>query len=171
MALAGTAPINQKSVILKNAKLQKEQGFVSDHYLNFFTKQNIEYTLDSPKVEKFQDLVHIKQSINFKYNGNETELLSGLSPTPAVGVHPRTYLEHTWNNFLFNNIAEFDMYGGVFHKTDEIESDAVVMIRKLTWNKNRVLIHAGCGVIEESSYLEELEESKLKIANVMRLFL
>ena len=171
VSLAGTVKVGEQKKLLNDKKLNNEHSIVTRHFAHYFEENNIPYKIFSKGMEPFQNLVHLKQGIEFSYSGSDECLISSLSPTPAIGVAPRKKLNSTWNQFIFNQNKENRAYGGTFHWQDETKNDAIVMIRNIQWKNNFLKVNAGCGIVTDSDLETELAESKRKIASVMELLL
>ena len=171
VSLAGTTSKEQSSKMLNDSRFNTEQGLVTEHFKEIFSKKNLPFNISKTQLEPYHNLVHLKQNIDFKYEGDGESLISELAPTPAVGIYPVRFLDKYWDNFVFNHESDFDLYGGVFHYNQSGKSDAIVMIRNIQWVNNLIYINAGCGIIKQSNFDEELKESKSKIVSVLELLL
>lgn len=98
------------------------------------------------------------------------ELIRLLHPTPAVGCLPR-------GDGLITSLAEMRRrvgcpasFGAPFGLIHEGAFHAVISIRGLFWEGDRIDLPAGCGLIAESRFERELAELALKRDAVRRIF-
>jgi menaquinone-specific isochorismate synthase len=114
--------------------------------------------LDLGPIVHFQSLIDVELEESIPV---ET-LLRKLHPTPALGPLPRT--KETMDLLLgwrarLGCPTEFGAPFGLWH---ENEFRAVVAIRGIWWQGDRVMLPAGCGVIEASRVVNEWRELRLK---------
>lgn len=169
MALAGTAKSDDREVFAVDEKEIREHEYVAQTL--------VAKLLDLGQVERFPreildlgTIVHFLTLIRLEIESALTpeDLLRRLHPTPALGPLPRTAetlaLLLDWRERL-GCPAEF---GAPFGLWDNGRFDAVVCIRGIWWNDARLMLPAGCGVIEPSRLVNEWRELRLKREAVKR---
>ncbi|MBC7979363.1 MAG: chorismate-binding protein [Armatimonadetes bacterium] len=169
MALAGTARLEDETVFGVDEKEIREHEYVAQtlvaKLLDLGTLERQER-----KVLRLGSIVHFLTGITVDLEKNQEpqRLLRRLHPTPALGPLPRTdqtmAMLIKWRKRL-NCPAEF---GAPFGVWDGGAFEAVVAIRGLWWNRERVALPAGCGMIEASRLVNEWRELRLKREAVKR---
>ncbi|MGJ8632429.1 MAG: chorismate-binding protein [Luteolibacter sp.] len=163
MALAGTAKQDDEEVFGVDEKEIREHEYVAQtlvaKLLDLGSLKRRER-----EILKLGSIVHFLTGISVDLE-NELEprrLLRRLHPTPALGPLPRTdqtmAMLSEWRERL-GCPAEF---GAPFGVWDEGNFEAVVAIRGIWWQGNRVFLPAGCGVIEAGRLVNEWRELRLK---------
>ena len=169
MALAGTARSEDQEVFAVDEKEIREHEYVAQTLVSKL--------LELGRVERLPreildlgSIVHFLTTINLTLSsiqGAEV-LLKKLHPTPALGPLPRTM--ETLGRLL-DWRARLDCpesFGAPFGLWDEGRFDAIVAIRGIWWDGNRMMLPAGCGVIEASRLVNEWRELRLKREAVKR---
>lgn len=169
MALAGTARSDDRDVFAVDEKEIREHEYVAQTLVSKL--------VDLGKIERFSreildlgSIVHFLTTIGLDLHSPQSPdaLLRRLHPTPALGPLPRTAetlgLLLNWRERL-GCPAQF---GAPFGLWDEGRFDAIVAIRGIWWEGNRLLLPAGCGVIEASRLVNEWRELRLKREAVKR---
>jgi menaquinone-specific isochorismate synthase len=165
-ALAGT--IKKASEI--DEKLENEHQLVVDDICNKLqgVSQNLE--VQERKLLGFKDFFHLYTPIIGRVEAIDFDLVRILSPTAALGGYPQSSYFDYLQESIFEQNKNFDPYGGVFLFNSGDFFRATVMIRSISWCENKLYVHAGCGVVEESTLEQELNESKMKIQAVLDIF-
>ncbi|RYD22726.1 MAG: hypothetical protein EOP88_06955 [Verrucomicrobiaceae bacterium] len=169
MALAGTARSDDRDVFAVDEKEIREHEYVAQTLVSKL--------VDLGKIERFSReildlglIVHFLTTIGLDLHSPQSpdSLLRRLHPTPALGPLPRTTetlgLLLNWRERL-ECPAQF---GAPFGLWDEGQFDAVVAIRGIWWDDTRLMLPAGCGVIEASRLVNEWRELRLKREAVKR---
>lgn len=169
MALAGTARSEDRDVFAVDEKEIREHEYVAQSLvaklvdLGQLQRQPREI-LDLGSIVHFLTLIQLDLHAAM----NIGELLRRLHPTPALGPLPRT-------GATMDKLLEWRMrlgcppeFGAPFGLWDNGRFDAVVAIRGVWWDENRLRIPAGCGVIEASRLVNEWRELRLKREAVKR---
>jgi len=171
MALAGTAKADERDVFSVDGKEIREHEFVAQTLVAKLSDIG-HVARGEREMMDLGQLVHFHTSIDVELFASceIDDLIRRLHPTPALGPLPRT--EETlkmlsdWRSSLscpsyFG--APFGLLrNGVFH--------AVVAIRSVHWDGNKIAIPAGCGVIEASRLVNEWRELRLKREAVKNSF-
>jgi len=169
MALAGTARSDDRSVFAVDEKEIREHEYVAQTLVSKLLdlgqiQRSEREILDLGSIVHF--LTHI--SLDLQSARTADELVRKLHPTPALGPLPRTVetlsLLFDWRNRL-GCPKEF---GAPFGLCDHGKFDAVVAIRGIWWENDRIRLPAGCGIIEASRLVNEWRELRLKREAVKR---
>ena len=169
MALAGTARSNDRDVFAVDEKEIREHEYVAQTLVSKLLdlgriERSEREILDLGSIVHF--LTHIQVALY--QPGNATELIRRLHPTPALGPLPRTGETLAqlidWRQRLGCPVG----FGAPFGLWDEGKFQAVVAIRGIWWDGNRVSLPAGCGIIEASRLVNEWRELRLKREAVKR---
>lgn len=169
MALAGTARSDDREVFAVDEKEILEHEYVSQtlvsKLLDLGTIERSERKiLDLGSIVHF--LTHIR--VDLHQPGSASELLLRLHPTPALGPLPRT--PQTLASLIDwrQRLGCPSGFGAPFGLWNEGKFQAVVAIRGIWWDGNRVSVPAGCGIIEASRLVNEWRELRLKREAVKR---
>ncbi len=169
MALAGTAREDDREVFAVDEKEIREHEYVAQtlvaKLLDLGTLRR------RPRgILDLGPIVHFLTWIEVELDRPQTpdELLLRLHPTPALGPLPRTTETMAalldWRERL-GCPAEF---GAPFGLWEEGRFDAVVAIRGVWWQGDRLSLPAGCGIIEASRLVNEWRELRMKREAVKR---
>lgn len=169
MALAGTARSDDREVFAVDDKEIREHEYVAQTLVSKL--------LDLGKLERcpreILDLgliVHFLTTIRVDLHTHLTpeELIQKLHPTPALGPLPRTV--ETMEKLLEwrTRLGCPAGFGSPFGLWEDGSFTSVVAIRGIWWDGRRVMIPAGCGIIEASRLVNEWRELRLKREAVKR---
>jgi len=163
MALAGTARSEDREVFAVDEKEIREHEYVAQSLVSKL--------LDLGQIERCSreildlgSIVHFLTTISLELPSPQTpeDLLRRLHPTPALGPLPRTAetlaLLLDWRDRL----SCPRQFGAPFGLWDQGGFEAVVAIRGVWWQGMKLLLPAGCGVIEASRLVNEWRELRLK---------
>lgn len=163
MALAGTARREEREMLAVDEKEIREHEYVAKNLMAKLADmgqlvRHERAILDLGPIVHFQSLIDVDLDDTIPVEN----LLRKLHPTPALGPLPRT--KETMDLLLgwraqLGCPAEFGAPFGLWH---ENEFRAVVTIRGIWWQGDRVMLPAGCGVIEASRVVNEWRELRLK---------
>jgi menaquinone-specific isochorismate synthase len=171
MALAGTARVEDREVFKVDEKEIREHEYVTQALIAKLLDAG-EVVREKRDVLNLGAIVHFMTRIRVELSRRRTptEWLALLHPTPALGPHPRTVeslgMLRVWRERL-GAPAEF---GAPFGVVEGGRFDAVVAIRGLWWEGERIFLPSGCGVIEASRLVNEWRELRLKREAVKRFF-
>lgn len=168
LALAGTVELEDEfsaKNLLASAKDQREHALVIKDIKSKL--QNIGYKeIEVSKTEtvEFGPLVHLKTKIQARPDDiSVSKIIAKLHPTAALCGYPEekaiAYLKNLEHYQLH---GEERLFGGIFGVNCEDFSLAVVMIRNLQWEGNKLWIQSGCGIVEASDPKLELNEVRSK---------
>lgn len=172
MALAGTARSDDCAAFAVDEKEIREHEYVAQsmvsklHDLGHIDRSAREI-LNLGSIVHF--LTHFKQDLRTLPSAEE--LIKKFHPTPALGPLPRTNetlgLLLEWRQRLGCPLQ----FGAPFGLWDQGKFDAIVAIRGIWWKNNRLMLPAGCGVIEASRLVNEWRELRLKREAVKRFLI
>ena len=163
MALAGTARSEDRDVFAVDEKEIREHEYVAQSLM----AKLVDLGTPERSLREILDLggiVHFLTPLHMDLAGLVTpaDLVKRLHPTPALGPLPRNEITMRklmeWRRRL-GCPAEF---GAPFGVLDHGRFDAVVAIRGVWWQANRIRIPSGCGIIEASRLVNEWRELRLK---------
>jgi len=169
MALAGTARSEDRAVFAVDEKEIREHEYVAQTLVSKLVdlghvNRRAREILDLGSIVHFLTLF----SLDLECPQTPEMLIRRLHPTPALGPLPRTAetlaLLIEWRERL-GCPPEF---GAPFGLWDEGHFEAIVAIRGIWWDGHRLILPAGCGIIEASRLVNEWRELRLKREAVKR---
>ncbi|MES2475074.1 MAG: chorismate-binding protein [Verrucomicrobiota bacterium] len=169
MALAGTARSDDRVAFAADEKEIREHEYVAQTLVSKLQDLGIierseRAILDLGSIVHF--LTHIRVALHEP--GIASQLVRRLHPTPALGPHPRTGETLAQLIRWRDRSACPSAFGAPFGLWDHGKFRAVVAIRGIWWQENRLSLPAGCGVIEASRLVSEWRELRLKREAVKR---
>jgi menaquinone-specific isochorismate synthase len=170
MALAGTAkPGGQDSFTTDAKEIQEHElvaGFLQDTLAPLGP-----VTRGQREVSEAAGLTHFrtKVSVQLEAHHDLNSLVRRLHPTPAVGCLPR-------DSASLEKLAEYRrqldapaFFGAPFGLKIGDTFHAVVSIRGIAWDGDKVMLASGCGIVGGSAFDHEWRELRLKRESVARL--
>jgi len=176
-ALAGTISTNLKNFkeILKNdPKEVEEHNLVISDIKNKLTPYSNQINIEDTTCIKFGDIAHLQTEISFETKEPVTSenLIDFLSPTAALGGYPDELVYDYLQKLNYYQLEKDNrVFGGVFGIDIPGESFSLVAIRNVFWTTNKMTIHSGCGVVENSIPANEMKEVQNKRAVIERIFI
>jgi isochorismate synthase EntC len=172
MALAGTRPVARSAELLTDAKELREHRMVVDDIVRRLAPfGNLE--VGPLGVIELPTIAHLTTPIRFQESAGDRmsfgEMIRRLHPTAALGVSPRTDAGERWLREADRGIKR-KTFGAPFGLDTGDASTAVVAIRNLEWDRDRIRVGAGAGLLPESRLEREFEELRQKREQVKRLF-
>lgn len=157
IACAGTAFIEKADFMLKDPKLLKEHQIVIKG-LNRALKVFGKVLTGTTEMKSFSNLMHLITPIVVKgVNGNFSDLVAAMHPTPALGAFPKKKGCTALKNYdLCVPRARFGAPFGILEAKDHAVIH--VAIRNIQWKKGTITMTAGCGIVEESDLETEKQE-------------
>ena len=124
---------------------------------------------DRERIIKLRHVQHLQTlfSGHLKDNINDSDILSRLHPTPAVGGHPGdTAVKY------ISEIENYDRgwYAGPVGWIGRDVTGFAVGIRSGLVNGKSLTLYAGSGIVEGSDPLREWDENQTKLLNFTKLF-
>jgi menaquinone-specific isochorismate synthase len=174
MALAGTREVSRAEELLTDAKERREHRLVVDDIVRRLAPfGNIE--VGPLGLLRLPNIAHLITPIFFAENGgNErmsfAEMVRRLHPTAALGVSPRTSAGERWLREADRGVKR-RTFGAPFGiEREDRTSLALVAIRNVQWQSDRVRVGSGAGLLRESRLEREFEELRQKRDQVKALF-
>ncbi len=163
-ALAGSAKIEDKEILLSSKKDQLEHEFViSDlkEKLNHFTTSLL---VKPTELTPFKRMVHLKTPIEAQLKPDWTHqlLVSTLSPTAALGGYPSEVAKNFLQNSHYKKVNPKRFFGSAFGFKSKTINQVMVAIRCVQWDGQKLWIESGGGVVLQSTEEKELQEIRLK---------
>src|SRR5215212_1135418 len=173
MALAGTRPVARADELLTDAKELREHRLVVDDIVRRLAPfGNIE--VGALGVLRMPSIAHLVTPIFFAETGGVekmsfAEMVRRLHPTAALGVAPRTLAGERWLREVDRGVKR-RTFGAPFGVEREDRSAiALVAIRNLQLNRDRVRVGSGAGLLAESNLEREFDELRQKREQVKAL--
>jgi len=174
MALAGTREVSRAEELFTDAKEQREHRMVVDDIVRRLAPfGNIE--VGPLGLLRLPAIAHLITPIFFAENGGSekmsfAEMVRRLHPTAALGVSPRTQAGERWLREADRGVKR-RTFGAPFGVEREDRSAlALVAIRNVQWQHDRVRVGSGAGLLPESRLEREFEEMRQKRDQVKALF-
>lgn len=174
MALAGTRVRERQAELLTDAKeLREHRLVVEDIVRRIAPFGNVE--VDTLRIAELPGLSHLVTPIRFEESGagermSYADVVRRLHPTAALGVSPRTEAGERWLREADRGVKR-RTFGAPFGVEREDHSAiALVAIRNVQWNGDRIRIGSGAGLLAESVLEREFEELRQKRRQVRLLF-
>lgn len=169
MALAGTARVEDEDVFAVDEKEIREHEYVAQTLVSKLLDLG---TLRRRERDVLQlgSIVHFHTGItvDLAHPQDTQNLLRRLHPTPALGPLPRTDQTMAALAGWRSQLGCPEEFGAPFGVWESGRFEAVVAIRGLWWQGNRISLPAGCGIIEASRLVNEWRELRLKRDAVKR---
>ena len=174
MALAGTRPVARAEELLHDPKERREHRLVVDDIARRLSPfGNVE--IGPVGLLRLPNIAHLITPIFFAENGGSekmsfTEMVRRLHPTAALGVSPRTQAGERWLREADRGVKR-RTFGAPFGIEREDRSAlALVAIRNVQWEGDRIRVGSGAGLLAESQLDREFEELRQKRDQVKALF-
>jgi len=174
MALAGTRPVARAAELLSDPKEMLEHRMVVDDIVRRLAPfGNLE--VGSLGVLKLPSIAHLATPIRFEETlGSEkmsfAEMIRRLHPTAALGISPRTEAGERWLREADRGIKRRSFGAPFGIERDGRSALALVAIRNVQWQAERIRVGAGAGLLAESRLEREFEELRQKREQVKTLF-
>lgn len=169
MALAGTARQEDEAVFGVDEKEIREHEYVAQTLVAKLLDLGSLQRRDR-EVLRLGSIVHFLTGISVELQSEQDpkRLLRRLHPTPALGPLPRTDQTMALLNGWRGRMGCPKEFGAPFGVWDCGKFEAVVAIRGIWWKGDKVMVPAGCGIIEASRLVNEWRELRLKRDAVKR---
>jgi menaquinone-specific isochorismate synthase len=174
MALAGTRSVARAEELLTDPKERREHRLVVDDIVRRLAPfGNVE--VGPLGLLRLPAIAHLMTPIFFAESGGSermsfAEMVRRLHPTAALGVSPRTPAGERWLREADRGVKR-RTFGAPFGLEREDRSAlAVVSIRNVQWDLERVRVGSGAGMLPESVLEREFEELRQKRDSVKALF-
>lgn len=174
MALAGTRPLAQAEELLRDPKERREHRLVVDDIVRRLAPfGNVE--IGPLGLLRMPSIAHLMTPIFFAESGGSermsfSEMIRRLHPTAALGVSPRTLAGERWLREADRGVKR-RTFGAPFGlELPDRSALALVAIRNVQWEADRLRIGSGAGLLRESRVEQEFDELRQKRAQVKSLF-
>jgi menaquinone-specific isochorismate synthase len=174
MALAGTRSVSHADELLHDPKERREHRLVVDDIARRLSPfGNVE--IGPVGLLRLPTIAHLITPIFFAESGGAekmsfTEMVRRLHPTAALGVSPRTPAGERWLREADRGVKR-RTFGAPFGiEREDRSAFALVAIRNVQWDGDRVRVGSGAGVLAESELEREFEELRQKRDQVKALF-
>lgn len=163
MALAGTARSEDREVFAVDEKEIREHEYVAQTLVSKLLdlghiQRSAREILDLGSIVHFLTLI----GLDLRTPQTPEELIRRLHPTPALGPLPRTAETLSLLLDWRERLACPAQFGAPFGLWDHGQFDAIVAIRGIWWDGQKLVLPAGCGIIEASRLVNEWRELRLK---------
>lgn len=173
VALAGTQPYAESTVVWEN-KEKQEQQFVTDYILKELDGLVTGVQTTGPYTFRAGNLVHIKTDISATMDtpSGLKEIINTLHPTPAVCGLPK----HDAMQFLLENEGyDREYYSGFLGEVNVPDgkgikqTDLFVNLRSMKVEANTAQLFIGCGITKDSDPEKEFIETANKSMTMRRV--
>lgn len=159
-----------KTILLNDRKELAEHQSVIDFIAGVLKDIASEIIISPTGIKKLKYVQHLWTEVAVKLNpGNSfAQVLNRLHPTPAVCGAPK---EDAIN--IIQKLEDFDrgLFTGVLGWRNKKGTGTVaVAIRSALIKNNKLILYAGCGIVEGSIAEKEFYETELKLKSILSLF-
>jgi menaquinone-specific isochorismate synthase len=174
MALAGTRPVLRAEELLTDPKERREHRLVVDDIVRRLAPfGNIE--VGPLGLLRLPSIAHLMTPIFFAESGGSeamsfTEMVRRLHPTAALGVSPRTSAGERWLREADRGVKRRSFGAPFGIEREDRSALALVAIRNVQWNAEKIRVGSGAGLLPESQLEREFEELRQKRDQVKALF-
>ena len=181
MALAGTMKLREDQMdfdipfgdaskkIAWSAKDIEEQRFVATYINEAIEQFTYDYTEKGPYTCRAGSLVNLRSDFSFTLpeNGKLGSFLNRLHPTPAVCGLPKEDVR----SFILKNECSprryYSGFSGILNPDGE--THLYVSLRCMEILSNRYILHAGGGLMSDSTEEKEWEETEAKMETMLQV--
>lgn len=170
-ALAGTRKVSKiededlaiEKELLNNKKELKEHRLVEEFIESVLNSTKVQWQkTKSTGIKKLEFVQHLHSKYSGKVPTEKWEELKALlHPTPAVGARPYQY----WTQIEQIEKRKRGLYSGTIGWHNKLSEDICVNLRCLDINSKQIILHAGCGILEQSEMTHEYIETERKMFN------
>lgn len=166
MALAGSKPLDEADLLLRDRKELAEHQFVVDHLRSRLGRAGAELAPTSPaEVLRLANIAHLSSRVSGSTSGGILSLVETLHPSPAVaGVPTEAALEFLSQHERFDR----GWYAGpVGWLTPDGDGRFYVALRSVLLSPDECHLFAGSGIVAGSCPEKEEQETWLKLQTAM----
>jgi len=163
MALAGTARADGAVAFEADAKENEEHRLVVEDLCGVLERFG-DVRLEPRRQLDLGEMIHFLTNFEVRLRGDFSPdtLMRALHPTPAVGVLPREGRAKELLRGWRERLGAPAYFGAPFGAMVDDSFHAVVGIRNVIWEDERVFLASGCGVLRGSVAEKEWRELALK---------
>lgn len=159
MALAGTRLSNIHDYPWDNKNIE-EHNYVTEYIINTLLNLGYEVNVGDEETINYGLIEHLCHRIKAKnIDKNIEDLLTQLSPTPAVAGYP---LEYALDDIIHFEVHPRYCYTGYIGVADQNGLHIYVNLRCVHFNSERYCVYGGGGLTDLSEEYEEWHEVELK---------
>ncbi len=156
--------------LLKSNKNLNEHEIVINYIKECLPGSIDEIEISEPTVKKLRNIQHLKSIIKLNLNEHNSfiSIIGKIHPTPAVcGSPPDTAL----NIIKKTENHQRGLYAGLIGWLNlQNEGELVLAIRSALAVGNRLIVYAGCGIVNGSNPDDEYNETELKLKPFLSIF-
>lgn len=174
MALAGTRRASEAEQLLEDPKERREHRLVVDDIVRRLAPfGNVE--IGPVGLLRLPTIAHLMTPIFFAESGGSermtfAEMVRRLHPTAALGVSPRNEAGERWLREADRGVRR-RTFGAPFGlERPDCSAIALVAIRNVQWEGEKLRIGSGAGLLRESRPDREFDELRQKREQVKTLF-
>lgn len=165
-ACAGTFPIALAETMLADQKIIDEHNYVIDGLRNALLPFG-DVLVGETEVARFSKIAHLFTAFEMKgiLAASINEIIAKIHPSPAIGAFPKD----DGLPFLLELEKKIPRgrFGAPFGVLKSKEEARIYLaIRNIQWEKEKMKLMAGCGIVPESSLEEEKSEVEHKLAAI-----
>ncbi|HSJ03199.1 MAG TPA: chorismate-binding protein [Verrucomicrobium sp.] len=170
MALAGTAKPNGRDSFGTDAKEIEEHELVANFLQDALAPLG-KVSKGDRQISEAAGLTHFRTqvAVDLEENASLDSLVRRLHPTPAVGCLPRDQISLEKLTEYRRQLDAPAYFGAPFGLKVGDTFEAVVSIRGIGWDGEKVMLSSGCGIVGGSAFDHEWRELRLKRESVARL--
>lgn len=166
VSLAGTQKNNNGTYHWGHKEIE-EQELVSVQIRETLEKLNSNnYIENGPVTHQAGKVVHLKSVFTYSFNGELSDLLNSLHPTPAISGLP---IKESID--LINKVENHSrkLYTGYLGVIDNDSADIFVNLRCMQIVNNVPYLYLGGGLTAQSELMDEWKETELKSKTILDL--
>ena len=170
VALAGTMPVQEGRFFADwDAKNRGEQSHVVEFMRDTLRRFSNDVAEEGPRVSPAGHLAHLRTDFRFTLppGTDSADVLAALHPTPAVCGRPTDAARELISRM---ESTPRRYYSGFFGMLDAAaHTELYVNLRCMEMFADRIVLHAGGGLVRESSAEAEWQETQQKMDTLRRL--
>jgi menaquinone-specific isochorismate synthase len=156
--------------LLASKKNLYEHEIVVDYLRECLPGSSEDMEIGKPTVKKLKNIQHLKTLIKLNLNEHNSfiNIIGKIHPTPAVcGLPSDTAL----NIIKKTENHQRGLYAGLIGWLNfQNEGELVLAIRSALAVGNKLIVYAGCGIVNGSNPDDEYEETELKLKPFLSIF-
>jgi menaquinone-specific isochorismate synthase len=119
-----------------------------------------------------KQICHLKTDLTAQWNGvtSLNDMIKKLHPTPALGSYPKVNRNLRLLNTWRDKTATHPFFGAPIGVTYGDQAKILVAIRNLIFQNDELLLHSGCGIVQQSNLQSEWNELMIKRGAVRAMF-
>jgi len=162
--------MNIENGLLASKKNLNEHEIVINYINDCLSKSIEDLVISDPSVKKLQNIQHLKSTIKLYLNEHNTfiNVIGKVHPTPAVCGSPA---DAALNLIKKTETHQRGLYAGLIGWLNlQNEGEVVLAIRSALAAGKKLIVYAGCGIVNGSNPDEEYRETELKLKPFLTIF-